>query len=632
MKEKRAKRKLSAIFSADVKGYSRLMGDDELATVETLKEYRELMGTLIQQFHGRVVDSTGDNLMAEFGSAVDAVECAVRVQEGLKPKNSELPENRRMEFRVGVNLGDVIEDGDRIYGDGVNIAARIEGLADGGGVCVSGTVYDQVKNKTSLGYEYLGEHSVKNIKDKVRVYRVLMEPESAGATVYKHRRDAPGQKRRAVINTFLILMVGIGLIAIWHFYLRPAPQNEEPATTPSRAFLATDKPSIAVLPFTNMSGNPEQEYFSDGITENIITGLSKIPGLLVIARHSSFTYKGKPVKIRELGQELGVQYVLEGSVQKSGEKVRITAQLIDATTDKHLWAERYDRDLKDIFTLQDEITMEIIKALHVKLTGKERFRVVGKETSNLEAYLKLLQGTEYFNHQFPGHVGKARDMAKQVIALDPDYPGGYTLLARTYLKDLRHGKGKNPSEDLEQAFQLVQRVLNMDESDIYGHIILGQIYFRRNQNEKAIEKLEKAVSLNPNSEDAINALGSVLLWMGHAQKAVGLFEKAIRLDPVHTQKTYLRLARAYIYLGSYKEAIDILRNLTKNEPDHIGPRLELAVCYAALNRNEDAKTEATEILKTRPDFSLETFSKGLPYRDPEYKKTYLDLLRKAGLK
>lgn len=632
MTEERAKRKLSAIFSADVKGYSRLMGDDELATVETLKKCRVLMGALIRQFHGRVVDSPGDNLLAEFGSAVDAVECAVKVQEGLAAENSDLPENRKMEFRIGVNLGDVLEDGERIYGDGVNIAARIEGLAEGGGVCVSGTVYDQVKNKTTLGYEYQGEHSVKNIKDRVRVYRVLMEPESAGATVYKHRRDTPGHRRKGAIILLLALLVAFVFTALWHFYLRPSSQQEAPATTPAAAPMVTNQPSIAVLPFTNMSGDAKQDYLSDGISENIITGLSKIPRILVIARNSSFIYKGKAVKIGEVGRELGVRYVLEGSVQTSGEKVRITAQLIDATTEKHLWAERYDRDLKDLFELYDKITMEIVQALHMKLTGQERARVLAKGTSNLEAYLKLLQGTEAFNHQGPGHVAKAREIAKEVIALDPDYPGGYNLLARTYLKDLRRGLSKNPDEDLEKALQLAQKVLDMDPTDIYGHMVVGQVYFRRNQFDKAIAEMEKAVALNPNSADVVNTLGGMHLWMGKPEEAIALFQKGIRLDPVHAGKSYNRMARAYIYLGKYKEAEGILQNLTRKNPDRIGPRLDLAACYAALEKTDKAKAEVTEILKRRPEFSLQSFQKGLIYKDTAQKEKYLDLLRKAGLK
>ena len=344
--EERAKRKLSAILSADVKGYSRLMGEDEEATVRTLKAYRQLITELTEKHRGRIVDSPGDNVLDEFSSVVDAVRCAVEIQEELRVRNAELSENRRMEFRIGINLGDVIEEGERIYGDGVNVAARIEGLAEGGGVCISGTAFDQVESKLGLEFEYLGEQAVKNIKKPVRVYRVRME------------RGVPDVKTRQEL------------------------------TLP-------DKPSIAVLPFDNMSGDPEQEYFSDGITEEIITALSKVPEMFVIARNSTFTYKGKPVKVQQVGEELGVIYVLEGSVRKAGNRVRITAQLVDAVTGHHLWAERYERDLKDIFALQDEITYKILTSLQVTLTEGEQARVWATRTDKLDAFLKYLQARRY---------------------------------------------------------------------------------------------------------------------------------------------------------------------------------------------------------------------------------------------
>jgi class 3 adenylate cyclase len=309
-------RKLTAILSADVKGYSRLMGEDEEATIRTLTAYREVMADLIQKHRGRVVDSPGDNVLAEFKSVVDGVRCAVEIQEELKAKNVELPENRKMEFRIGVNLGDVVEEGEQIYGDGVNIAARLESLAKGGGICISGSAYEQVEGKLDIGYEYLGEQSVKNIRKPVRVYRVLMEPEEAGSVVYRRRKDDPLHRRRAIL-VFLVVLVVVALaLAVWRFYLRPAPPVEV-GSLEGMAFPLPEKPSIAVLPFVNMSDDPEQEYFSDGITEDLITDLSKISGLFVIARNSVFVYKGKPVKIAEVGRELGVRYVLEGSVRKA---------------------------------------------------------------------------------------------------------------------------------------------------------------------------------------------------------------------------------------------------------------------------------------------------------------------------
>lgn len=631
MVEERAKRKLSAILSADVKGYSRLMGEDEVATVETLKEYREIMASFIQQYGGHVVDSPGDNVLAEFASVVDAVECAVKFQEELKTRNAELPKNRRMEFRIGVNLGDVIEDGDRIYGAAVNIAARVEGLAEGGGICISRNAYDQVRNKLPLGYGYIGEHSIKNIAEPVRVYRVLMEPEVVGMVIGEERARVRQWQKTALAVAIVLILVGVGA-AIWHHYFRPSPPPAELASVERRAFPLPDKPSIAVLPFVNMSGDPQQEYFSDGITENIITGLSKIPRLMVIARNSSFTYKGVAVKIQQLGQELGVRYVLEGSVQKSEDKVRITAQLIDATTGQHLWAERYDRNLNDIFALQDEITMKIITALQVKLTVGEQARVLAKGTDNLEAYLKLLQGLEFFRSRSPSERDKAREIAEEVIALAPEYPKGYTLLAQTLVRDVKLNKSKSPSESLERAFQLAQKVLNMDDSDIGGHFVLGDIYLLQNQHEKAVSELEKAVALNPNSSEAIDALGKILLWTGRPKEALEMFTRAIRLDPLHAQRSYIYLGRTYGSMGQYEEAISVFKKVTSEESDHLVLHLELLACYAALGRNREAKAEVAQVLRIKPDFSIQEFSKRMSYRDPINKAHYLDLLRKAGLR
>ena len=382
------KRKLTAILSADVAGYSRLMAEDETATVKTLETYREVMSTLIVQHRGRVVDSPGDNLLAEFTSVVDGVQCAVSVQKEFQARNADLPENRRMAFRIGINLGDVIEEGERIYGDGVNIAARLEALADPGGICVSKTAFDQIETKLPLGYEYLGEQEVKNIPKPVGAYRVLMEPRVtvAGAKPAK----TPHWRRTAYLGTGLAVLVAIIGVTVWNFYFRTP--TSEPVSEKDMAFPLPDKPSIAVLPFVNMSGDPKQEYFNDGLTEEIITALSKTPKLFVIARNSTFTYKGKPVKVQQVARELGVRYVLEGSVRRSEDRLRITAQLIDATTGNHLWAERYDRKLKDVFAIHDEITLRIINALEVKLTKGEAGRMRGKGTDNLDAYLKATEG------------------------------------------------------------------------------------------------------------------------------------------------------------------------------------------------------------------------------------------------
>ena len=382
------KRKLTAILSADVKGYSRLMGEDEEATVRTITAHRKVITSVIEKYRGRVVDSPGDNILAEFVSVVDAVQSAVEIQEVIRAKNAELPEERKMEFRIGVNLGDVIQEGERIYGDGVNIAARVEGLADPGGICISGSAYEQIENKLALGYDYIGEHTVKNIVKPIRVYKVPTRPETL-QKVTEEKRPAPGWLKAAVAVVVALLVVAGG-VAIWKASRPPTSPPMETASVEKMAFPLPDKPSIAVLPFDNLSGDPEQEYFSDGMTEQIITGLSKLSSLFVIARNSTFAYKGKPVKIQQVSEELGVRYVLEGSVQKSGDRVRITAQLIDAIKGNHLWSETYDRELKDIFALQDNITQNILSSLQVKLTLGEQARVWAGGTENLQAYLKYL--------------------------------------------------------------------------------------------------------------------------------------------------------------------------------------------------------------------------------------------------
>jgi len=394
MATKDFKRKLSAILSADVAGYSRLMGQDEAATVRTIETYREVMSSLIMQHRGRVIDAPGDNLLAEFASVVDAVQCGVAVQNEFQARNTELPENRIMEFRIGINLGDVIEEGDRIYGDGVNIAARLEALADPGGICISKTAFDHIETKLPLGYEYLGDQTVKNIAKPVGAYRVLMEPRITVAGEKERAKIVPFWRRKTILAGGIALVVVIIVAVIWNFYFRPPPM--EVASVKKMAFPLPEKPSIAVLPFNNLSGDPAQDYIADGISENIISALSKISEMFVIASNSTFTYKRKPVKVQQVSEELGVRYVLEGSAQKIGNRVRITAQLIDATTGHHLWSEKYDRDMKDLFALQDEITHKIIIELQVKLTEGEQARVSHKSTSNLEAWSYAVRGLKLF--------------------------------------------------------------------------------------------------------------------------------------------------------------------------------------------------------------------------------------------
>ena len=456
--EEKVTRKLRAILSADVKGYSLLMSDDEAFTVKTLKAYRVIMSEQVGQYNGRVVDAPGDNLLAEFESVVNAVKCAVEIQKILKEKNEILPEDRRLEFRIGVNIGDVIQDEDSLYGEGVNIAARIEGLADPGGVCISRNAYDHVKNKLTLGYEYIGEHFVKNIKDPVRVYKLLMADEAVGKVIGE-KRFLGRYSRPTAFAVIVILVAVAGGLVVWNIYLQQT-KKVEPASMEKMALPLPDLPSIAVLPFDNMSGDLKQEFLSDGITENIITALSKVPRLFVIARNSTSTYKGKPVKVKQVSEELGVQYVLEGSVQRSADRIRITAQLIDALKGHHIWAERYDRNLTEIFDLQDEITLKILQAIQVKLTEGETYRAVpyagGKQ--DLDCYLKTMEAL--------GHVQRAniednnlgRRIAEEAIATCPDTLKPYSLMAAIHMMDYWFGTGKSPRESIKKAIELSTKI------------------------------------------------------------------------------------------------------------------------------------------------------------------------------
>jgi adenylate cyclase len=628
VEKRKTKRKLTAILSADVKGYSRLMGEDEKATVETLKTYREVMGNLIRQYKGRVIDSPGDNVLSEFASVVDAVECAVKIQEEVKKKNEELPENRRMEFRIGVHHGDVIEDEKRIYGDGVNIAARIEGLAEGGGICISRTSFDSVKNKLNLGYEYLGEHSVKNIAEPVRVYKVLMEPEYAGKVIGEER-PKPRQWRWAAIGALVVLIIVAGMLAVWNFYLRPP---FEPASVEKMAFPLPEKPSIAVLPFTNMSGDPDQDYFSDGLTDQIISSLSKVPHLFVVARNSTFTYKGKPVKINKVAEDLGVQYVLEGSVQKSGDRVRITAQLIDAITGHHIWSERYDRDLKDIFALQDEITIEILKATRVEVTVGDQYRYWIKwGTKNLKAYEKNLQGLDCMWRATKEDNAYARQLFEEAIALDPNYVMPYVHLGWTHFWDARVGWSESPRKSFKKAFKLAQKTLAMDDSIDLAHSLLGAIYLVSRKYEKGLAEGERAVALNPNGAFGYNILGGIVSCLGRWEDGIVFAKKAIRLDPFPRISYLMTLGRAYFMTAQYDESVSTFKKALHINPNSLSIHAFLAACYSSLDRPAAAAAEVKEVLRINPKFSLESYAKTLPYKNKADIERYLAALHKAGL-
>jgi adenylate cyclase len=590
MTTQEVKRKLAAILSADVKGYSRLMGEDEVQTFKTLSAYFQIMTTLIHKHQGKVLNIAGDNLFADFESVVDAVLCGMEVQKELRTKNAELPEGQRVEFRIGINLGDVIREGENLYGDGVNIAERVQSLADGGGICISGTAYDQVENKLGLGYEYLGEQSVKNIVKPVRVYRV---------------QEKPG----------------------------PIPPHlpVEVASREKMAFPMPDKPSIAVLPFVNMSDDPKQEYFSDGMTEEIITALSKVPNLFVIARNSTFTYKGKPVKVKQVSEELGVRYVLEGSVRKMGDRVRITAQLIDALSGHHLWAERYDRDLKDIFALQDEITMKIITALQVELTAGEMAGMIAKGTKNLDAFIKYLQAYEFQTRLTKEGNAQAKKILEEAVALDPEYPRLYMGLAVTHFYDVWYGTTEFPNQSLARAFELAQKAISLDDSNAAAHGTLGLIYMMKRQYDKAIAESERAISLDPNSAENIYRLGTVLNYAGRVEEAIPYLQNAIRLNPLPPALYFVQLAISYRDSGQYEKAIEASKKALQREPNTQFAYIHMAISYIRLGQEKEARAAAAEILRINPKFSLERYAKMLPFPQPVADRVVEDL-RKAGLK
>jgi adenylate cyclase len=573
-------RKLAAILSADVEGYSRLMGEDEEATVRTLTVYRDVMASLVSRHRGRVVDAPGDNLLAEFASAVDALACAVEVQQALGTRNAALPDHRRMEFRIGINLGDVLVDGERIYGDGVNIAARVQDLAEAGGVAISGTTYDQVENKLGLVHEYLGEHAVKNIARPVRVYRVRL-PRG------------------------------------------PATPAEPPALEPPAT------PSIAVLPFVNMSRDPDQEYFSDGITEDLITDLSKLSGLFVIARNSTFTYKGRPVRVQQVGRELGVRYVLEGSVRRADDRVRITAQLVDAASGYHLWADRFDRRLDDIFAVQDEITRSIVEALAVTLSHGERQRRARKPTDSLDAYDCLLRGLDHYWRTTREANLEARRMFEGAIELDPAYAEAWAAQAYTHLHEWSMAWSQDPGA-LDRALECARRAVALDDSLPAAHSAVGIVYLWKKQHERAIAEAERAVALAPSDAESYYRLGEVLSW-SRPEDAIEPVQKAMRLNPRYPFIYLWALGHACYLTRRYEDAVATLKRTVTRNPDWLPAHGYLAAACIESGREDEARAAAREVLRISPQITTAVVGDRLPYKDPAVLARALEAFRAAGL-
>ncbi|HXV81281.1 MAG TPA: adenylate/guanylate cyclase domain-containing protein [Candidatus Binatia bacterium] len=633
MNSDHTRRKLTTILAADVAGYSRLMGEDEEATLSTLKAYREIIDELIARHEGRIFSTAGDSVLADFGSAVEAVRAAIAIQEELKVRNLELAEGRQMKFRIGINVGDVMVEGDDLFGDGVNVAARLEGLAEPGGICISGTAFNQVKNKLSIGFEDIGPQAVKNIAEPVPAFRIVAGPISVRGTMVK-----PAARTRwrlpALAAAVVVLVALAGGIVWW----QPWAPRVEPGPAARGAHPLPDKPSIAVLPFANISGDKEQEYFSDGITNDIITELSKFSNLFVIASNSVFTYKGKPVKVDEVGRDLGVRYVLEGSVQKAADRVRINAQLVDAATSRHLWADRYDRDLQDVFAVQDEITKSIVTALEVVLTADEQRRTARRYTDVIEAYDLFLRGRNYLlagretgsfmRGTRQAHL-KARTLFEEAIRLDPKFAAAYAEKSITYFFNFIMPLSRDP-ELLGPAWEAAQRSVALDDSLALAHARLSWVYLARRDQDKAIAEGKQAIALDPNDAENYAQLGNVLNWAGEPEEAIPLIEKAMRLNPLYPFNYLFYLGQAHYLLGQNEEAITLMNRALTRAGSFLPLRLHLAVLYQKLGRQKEAKAQLSEARKTFAWVSIEDTRQRSLYKGGLL-EGFLDGLRMAGM-
>ena len=580
-----AARKLAAILAADVVGYSRMMGEDETGTAKAVRERREAAAAIAAARGGRLFKTMGDALFIEFPSVVAAVESAIAIQSATAERNAEMPENRRLLYRIGVNIGDVLVEGDDILGDGVNIAARLEGIAEPGGVCISGAAFDHVRGRIDAALVDLGEKPLKNIVWPVRAYAV--RPASSGSA-------------------------------------GPAPASMGPRGEPQRA-------SIAVLPFANMSGDAEQEYFADGISEDIITSLSKLAQLFVIARNSSFTFKGRNVLVTEVGKTLGVRYVLEGSVRRAGARVRITAQLTDATTGGHLWAERFDRELTDIFAVQDDVTAKIVSALSLNLSERDLRRIETVRTDNLEAYQCYLQGRELFWRGGKELNARAGELAERATQLDPRFAPAHALLSLIHSLDYINEWSASPEQSLKLAHEYAVRALSLDEADPFALRGMAHVHLWERRHDDAEREAERAISLDPNAPGGHQVLGMILHYAGRSEEALACLDRAMALNPNYPDVYLHPRTQALFQLGRSPEAVAVLKRRILLNPGTDISRVLLAACYGQMGRIEEAREVWREALRVNPAYSLEHRRKVLPYKNPEDFEKVVEGLRKAGL-
>jgi adenylate cyclase len=577
------RQRLAAILAADAAGYSRLMAADDRATVGALDAARRVFKAQIEAHQGRVIDMAGDSVLAVFETATGAVSAALAIQKDVELQGESIAEDRRMRFRIGVHLGDVIEKGDgTVYGDGVNIAARLQALGEPGGITISESVRIAVKGKVAAEFEDQGEQTVKNIPDPVRAHRVRPEGSAAAA---------------------------------------PAQEADLPLP---------DKPSIAVLPFYNMSGDAEQEYFADGITEDIITELSRISGMLVIARNSTFAFKKQAVDVREIGRKLGVRHVLEGSVRKAGKRVRITAQLIDATTGGHCWAERFDRDLEDIFAVQDEVTQHIVKELKVKLTPAERSGRAPRGKVNPEAYDFTVRAREAMLRFSPEAMTEARSLLNRALQIDPGFSVAYAVLAMVHAAEYVNGYNQVGPEHLEKGKAFAQKALELGPEETWAHQAMAMNSLWRKDYDTAEAAARRAIETAPNYVGGYIALGQVLDFVGRREAAIEALEHALRLDPGFDMTLHI-IGRAQLGLGRYAQAERSFKERLARNPRSDMSRAYLASLYGATGRAEEARRIWAELLAINPKFSVERLRRVLPYKDPAWFESFASGLRQAGL-
>ena len=622
------KRKLAAILHADVVGFSRLMGEDEAGTHQALGELRRAVDPLIAAHGGRIVGTAGDSLLADFSSVVDAVNCAMEMQQASRGINDLLPPERRLELRIGVNLGDVIVDGDDIFGDGVNIAARIEALAQPGTVCISQTVYDQVRNKLDLDYRPLGSHRVKNIAEPVRAYAVGM----AAATPRPRRGRQP-----LFAAAGLAALVVAGVVA-WALYLGAgrellglgaALKPVEVATLAAPARLA-GRPSVAVLPFKNLSGDAGQDFFSDGITEDVITALGRFSNLLVIAKSASFPFKGSNAPPAEIGRLLDARFLLEGSVRRAGDRLRVNVELTEARAGIHVWSETYDAEVKDIFNVQDDIARRVVGAAAVKLTRFEAERVLTKPTENLAAYEYVLRGREFLSHASRDKNDEAAAYFQRAIDLDPNYAAAYAALGGSHFEAVVSGWTEFRQEEVEQAETLAQKALALDPATTSAYRLLAFINMYRRRYDLALGQIDRALEINPSDVDSYQARGNILVWAGRAAEALPWLEGALRFDRSHILATQ-SLCWAYYFLGRYNDAVEAGDRALTRSPGRNGQTYThpfLAAAYAEMGRNQDAEGERVILMRLWPFFDAQIFA--AQFGTQEARDHLSEGLKKAG--